>query len=261
MNAAPTKGTDAEVRVSLEADRLARSDRVRRANPYDRGTATWRRRFVRWTASRLAFPWLMRIDAVSGIENVPHAGPAILMFNHIAFVDPLIIMSVLPRNVVPLAKAEVMANPLLALVPWAYGVITVRRGEVDRQALLQSMQVLQAGEVLLLAPEGTRSPSLLPAKEGVAYLAAKTGAPIVPVALEGTEGFPSFSRGALRQGPGATIRFGRGFRFNVGARPDRETLHRMTEEAMYILAAMLPPERRGAYSDVAKATQETLEFV
>jgi 1-acyl-sn-glycerol-3-phosphate acyltransferase len=262
LNAAPTKGTDAEVKVGLEADRLARSDRVRRANAYEHGTSTWRRRFVRWTASRLAFPWLMRVDAVSGIENVPPVGPAILMFNHIAFVDPLIIMSVLPRNVVPLAKAEVMANPLLALIPWAYGVITVRRGEVDRQALLQSMQVLQAGEVLLLAPEGTRSPALLPAKEGVAYLAAKTGAPIVPVALEGTEGFPSFRRGAFRQGPGATIRFGRAFRLKVGtARPDREALHRMTEEAMYILAAMLPPERRGAYSDLGRASQTTLEFV
>lgn len=268
MNATPTKDvsdklerlSDAEARAAGKADRLTRFASSRPA--YDHSRFEWRRRFVRWTLSRIAYPWLMRIDHVSGIENVPATGPAILMFNHIAFVDPLIIISLLPRNVVGLAKAEVMANPLLALVPWAYAVITVRRGEVDRQALLRSMQVLLAGEVLLLAPEGTRSPALLPAKEGVAYLAAKTGAPIVPVAVEGTEGFPSLRRGALREGPGATIRFGRGFRFKVGtARPNREMLHRMTEEAMYILAAMLPPERRGAYSDLSRASQTTLEFV
>ena len=268
MNAAPTKGvpdkldllSEAEAPLSREADRLTRSAGLRPA--YEHRRFEWRRNFVRWSLSRIAYPWLMRIDAVSGVENIPLSGPAILMFNHIAFVDPLIIISLLPRNVVPLAKAEVMANPLLALVPWAYGVITVRRGEVDRQALVRSVHVLQAGEVVLLAPEGTRSPALLPAKEGVAYLAAKTGAPIVPVAVEGTEGFPSLRRGAFREGPGATIRFGRGFRFNVGtARPDREALHRMTEEAMYVLAAMLPPERRGAYSDLGKATRETLEFV
>ncbi|MEX0788455.1 MAG: lysophospholipid acyltransferase family protein [Anaerolineales bacterium] len=258
MNAAPANS--GEAKVAGEADRLTRSARKRPA--YDHRRFEWRRRFVRWALSPIAFPWLIRIDHVSGIENVPATGPAIVMFNHIAFVDPLIIISLLPRNVVGLAKAEVLSNPLLALVPWAYGVITVRRGEVDRLALVRSMQVLQAGEVLLLAPEGTRSPALLPAKEGVAYLAAKTGAPIVPVAVEGTEGFPSLRRGAFREGPGASIRFGRGFQFKVGTgRPDRETLHRMTDEAMYILAAMLPPERRGAYSDLSRASQTTFEFV
>ncbi|MGH2625439.1 MAG: lysophospholipid acyltransferase family protein, partial [Anaerolineales bacterium] len=192
---------------------------------------------------------------------LPRSGPAILMFNHIAFVDPLIIMCLLPRNVVPLAKEEVFDNLLMAIFPWIYKVIPVRRGEVDRRALTMALQVLQAGEVILLAPEGTRSPSLLPGKEGVAFLAARTGSPVVPVAVEGTEGFPTLRRERWR-GPGASIRLGRPFRFSIAtARPDRQLLRKMTDEALYVLAAMLPPHRRGAYADLARASQETIEFL
>ncbi len=96
-----------------------------------------------------------------------------------------------------------------------------------------------------------------PAKEGVAYLASRSGAPVIPVAVEGTEGYPSLSR----RTPGAVVRLGRPFRFRTaGQRPGREDLHRMTDEAMYVLAAMLPEARRGVYSDLTKATCETLEF-
>jgi 1-acyl-sn-glycerol-3-phosphate acyltransferase len=140
-----------------------------------------------------------------------------------------------------------------------YQVIPVRRGEVDRRAVTRALQVLQAGEVILLAPEGTRSPALLPARDGVSFLAARSGAPIIPVAVEGTEGFPSF-RSARWRKPGAFVRLGRPFRFrDTPGHPDRETLHQMTSEAMYVLAGMLPPERRGAYADMRMATQDTIE--
>ncbi len=228
---------------------------------YDHPKLELRRRVIRWVGVHLVFPLTVKVHGAAGLENLPASGPAILMFNHIAFVDPLVIVCLLPRSVVPLAKEEVFANPFLALLPWLYKVIPVRRGEVDRRALSMALQVLQAGEAILLAPEGTRSPSLLPGKEGVAYLAARTGAPIVPVAIEGTEGFPSFRRDRWR-GPAAFIRLGRPFRFSVDtARPDRLLLRKMTDEALYVLASMLPPERRGAYADLSRATQETIEFL
>jgi 1-acyl-sn-glycerol-3-phosphate acyltransferase len=126
----------------------------------------------------------------------------------------------------------------------------------------QVMEVIRAGEIVLVAPEGTRSPQLSQGKEGIAYLAGRSGAPVVPVAVDGTPGFPALRFFSSRwHGPGATVRFGRPFRFCPEIQPRRETLRQMTDEAMYILAAMLPEGRRGVYGDLSKATQETIEWL
>jgi len=258
---APSTGADVESEDRVRSGVAQRMLRTIGWRSYDHSKLELRRRVIRWVGRHLVFPLTVKMQGAAGLENMPASGAAILMFNHIAFVDPLVIMCLLPRNIVPLAKEELFTNPLLALIPWLYKVIPVRRGEVDRRALSMAQQVLQAGEVILLAPEGTRSPSLLPGKEGVAFLAARTGAPIVPVAVEGTEGFPSFRRERWR-GPGASIRLGSPFRFSVEtARPDRFLLRKMTDEALYVLASMLPPQRRGAYADLSRATQETIEFL
>jgi 1-acyl-sn-glycerol-3-phosphate acyltransferase len=99
-------------------------------------------------------------------------------------------------------------------------------------------------------------------KEGVAYLATRTAAPVVPVAMDNTEGFPAL-RGSTRwRGPGATVRFGRPFRFRSGLeRPGRELLRQMTDEALYVLAGLLPEKRRGVYADLSQATQDTIEWL
>ena len=135
------------------------------------------------------------------------------------------------------------------------------RGEVDRAALHEILKVLAASEVILIAPEGTRGSSLQRAKVGVAYLGYRSGAPIIPVALEGTTGFPTINPARWRQ-PGAVMRLGRPFRFRpVHDRPGRERLRQMTDEAMYALAAILPEARRGVYADLSAATTEMIEFV
>lgn len=261
MTCRPPPGPDVEGESPAPPGAAQRLLRASGWKSYDHTRLESRRRMVRWVGMHLIFPITVKLAGAAGLEHLPPSGPAILMFNHLAFVDPLVIICLLPRNVVPLAKEELFSNPFLALVPWIYRVIPVRRGEADRRALSMALQVLQAGEVVLLAPEGTRSPRLLPGKEGVAYLAARTGSPVVPVAVEGTEGFPSFRRERWR-GPGASIRLGRPFRFTSGTpRPDRSLLRKMTEEAMYVLAAMLPERRRGAYADLARATQETISFL
>jgi 1-acyl-sn-glycerol-3-phosphate acyltransferase len=199
------------------------------------------------------------VDHAEGIENVPAKGPAILMINHINFVDPFVVLHLLPRNIVPMAKIEVYNYPLIGIFPRIYGVIPVQREELDRRAVKGALDVLGAGEIILVAPEAHRGPQLRRGKEGVAYLATRANVPIVPVAIDGTIGFPSFPLLPRWREPGASVRFGDPFRFkSFGQRAGREMLRLMTDEAMYILAAMLPEYRRGAYADLSLATRETI---
>ena len=220
-----------------------------------------RRNFLRFLLRTLAFRLLARVDRVDGLENVPTEGPGIILINHIAFIDPIVIVHSLPRNIVPLAKIEVYEYPLVGIFPKMWGVIPVKRDEFDRQAIKRCLEVLNAGEILLMAPEGTRNHELQEAREGIAYLACRTGAPIIPVAIEGTEGFPTYRFSKRWQQPGAHIRFGRPFRYlpNI-TRPKQPMLRKMTDEAMYVLASMLPEKRRGVYADLSNMTKDTIEW-
>lgn len=227
-----------------------------RSRRYDHTRHESVRRVLRWMITSIGWRWLAKIDRIEGLENVPASGPAILMINHIAFIDPIVVLGNLPRNVIPMAKIEAYRVPVWGLFVWLWDVIPVRRGEVDREALSRALAVLAAGEIVLLAPQGTRQPALQQAKEGIAYLAHKSGAPVIPVAVEGTEGFPSLSRKRWA-GAGATVKFGKPIRFKpMPGRLLREALRQMTDEAMYRLAAMLPESRRGIYGDLSKATSE-----
>jgi 1-acyl-sn-glycerol-3-phosphate acyltransferase len=123
------------------------------------------------------------------------------------------------------------------------------------------LEVLKAGELVLVAPEGTRGTELKQGKEGIAYLASRSGAPVIPVAVEGTPGFPALRGTAAWRTPGAHVTFGRPFHFKPEYRhASREQLRQMTDEAMYVLASMLSPSRRGVYSDLSRATQETITW-
>ena len=229
---------------------------------YDHARLEPKRRFLRFLMKWIGFTTLAKLDKVEGLENVPAAGPAILMINHIAFIDPLVVMHVLPRNIVPLAKIEVYNYPVIGIFPHLWEVIPVRRDEVDRRAVQQVLEVLSAGEIVLVAPEGTRSPQLGRDKEGVAYLASRSGAPVIPVAVDGTPGFPALRFTRPWKGPGASVKFGQPFRFRSElGRASQEKLRQMTDEAMYVLAALLPAHRRGDYADLTQATQETIEWL
>jgi 1-acyl-sn-glycerol-3-phosphate acyltransferase len=232
------------------------------SNPYIHARWERRRRFLRFLIRYIGFTTLAKLHRVEGLENVPGVGGAILMINHIAFIDPIVVLHTLPRNIVPLAKIEVYSYPGISIFPRLWGVIPVRREEFDRRAVQQVLQVLNAGEIVLVAPEGTRGPSLTQGKEGVAYLGYRSAAPVIPVAIDGTVGFPALRFSKAWRQPGAVVKFGRPFRFRLGLkRPGRDDLRKMTDEAMYILAAMLPPHRRGVYSDLSRATQETIEWL
>lgn len=229
---------------------------------YHHSDYLWRRRFCRFLLKAVGFTLLVRMSKVEGLENVPDQGPAVLMMNHIAFVDPIILVHTAPRHIVPLAKTEAYEYPLVGIFPKIWGVIPVARQGIDRRAVAQALDVLKAGEIVLVAPEGTRREALTNPREGAAYLASRSGAPIVPVALERTKGFPTFPFSKRWWGPGAEVRYGRPFRFKPGYERARgDTLRKLMDEAMFVLARMLPENRRGAYADLSKATEDTIEWL
>lgn len=228
---------------------------------YDHTRHEARRWFLRWLVTTIGYRTIAKLDSVEGLEHVPVSGPAIVIFNHIAVIDPIVIMSALPRNVVPFAKEEAYHDALIGVFPRMWSAIPIRRGAVDRQAIRYALGVLDAGEMLLVAPEGTRNPSLQQAREGIAYLGFRSGAPIVPVGLEGTDQFPAITPKSRKQ-PGASIRVGPSFRYNQsGQRPPMSRLRQMADEAMYELAKLLPASRRGVYSDLEAATTNWIAFV
>jgi 1-acyl-sn-glycerol-3-phosphate acyltransferase len=237
-------------------------DSRRRTSGYNHASFEVRRQTLRWLLRVIGVPLLAKVDLVEGIENVPPAGQAILLINHIAFIDPIVVLHLLPRNIVPLAKVEVYNYPVVGIFPKIWGVIPVKREEVDRHAVQSCLEILRAGEIILVAPEGTRGPALKQGREGVAYLASRSGAPVIPVAIDGTEGFPALRFTHRWRQPGAHIRFGRPFRYHPDLnRSKAQTLRQMTDEAMYVLSSLLPEYRRGVYADLSKATQETFEWL
>jgi len=206
----------------------------------------------------MLFKILLKIEII-GLENVPLQGTLIFMINHVSFLDPVLLVGLMPRQVTPFAKIETLSYPALGFLIRLYGVVPVRRGEVDRRALQQAIATLTTGEALLVAPEGTRSHDgrLQKAHDGIAYIALRTGATIIPVAISGQERFPA-SLTRLRRTK-IRIRIGNPFRFAPG-KVSRDELRAMTKEAMYQLASLLPSERRGVYSDIESATEERLVF-
>ena len=220
-----------------------------------------RRKVIRFLLRNIGFTLLAKVDRIEGVENVPAQGPAILMINHINFTDPFVVLNALPRNIIPMAKVEVYNYPIVGIFPRIYGVIPVQREEFDRRAVQGALEVLRAGEIILVAPEAHRGPQLRQGKEGVAYLATRANVPIVPVAIDGTIGFPALRFMPRWREPGAVVKFGKSFRFKTSGRAGREMLRQMTDEAMYVLAALLPEYRRGVYSDLSRATRDTIEWV
>lgn len=195
---------------------------------------------------------------------MPASGPTMLVMNHTASIDPfLAIGGVRKRFVVPMTKIENLENPLLRLGVQLWGAYSVRRGEIDRKALLNSIELIRSGQLVLIAPEGTRTPTgLQEAKDGMTYVATKANAVIVPLGISGAIPWKENMK-RLRRTP-IHLNFGRAFRLKTGGREriPRDELTQMTHEAMYQLALAIPdPALRGIYSDVSKATTEYIEFV
>ena len=182
---------------------------------------------------------------VEGREHLPATGGYIVAANHISGYDPPAIEFALRTPVRYMGKQELFQVPLLGGFLRALGNFPVRRGESDRQAMGTALRVLEAGQPLGYFPEGTRSKDgrLRRAKPGVAFLARRSGAPIVPVAVVGTP------RAGLRLPPRADIvvRIGEPLtaaELGAGARDDQA----LADAIMRRVAALLPAEMRGIYA-------------
>ena len=209
-------------------------------------------------------PFRMCVLNITGNEHIPDVGPVIMMMNHISALDPGLVMgAVTNRFVIPMTKIENTHFAAGALVVWWWDAYTVRRGEVDRSALLNSIELLKSGQCILIAPEGHRQKTgLARPKEGLAYVATKADAVIVPTAISGAIGWKE--KWTHFQRPHIDVNFGRPFRFKTDGRKrlPREELTAMTDEAMYQLALAVTDENmRGIYSDVSKASARFLEFI
>lgn len=127
---------------------------------------------------------------VEGREHIPLTGPFILSPVHRSNIDTPLVAACTSRRVHYMGKQEMWKYKLSAAFFTAMGGIPVNRGAADREALRKSAQVIEAGEPLVIFPEGTRrsGPVVEEMFEGAAYVATKTGAPIVPVGIGGSEG-------------------------------------------------------------------------
>ncbi|MHB1548199.1 MAG: lysophospholipid acyltransferase family protein, partial [Acidimicrobiales bacterium] len=124
---------------------------------------------------------------VEGADAVPGEGPVIIAPVHRSFIDFFFVAQVTPRKLHYMAKAELFTRPWFARFLASLGVFPVHRGSADRDALRRAQRVLDAGEVLVLFPEGERrvGPIVGSLHEGAAFLAARSDAPIVPVGIAG----------------------------------------------------------------------------
>ena len=183
---------------------------------------------------------------VTGRENVPAEGPTILALNHIHMFDPGAIVTAVRRRIYTMAAAKWRENGFINAFLRIAGTIYVRRGEVDRRALRDALRVLTDGQVLAIAPEGTRSrgKGLGRAKPGVAYLASRTASTIVPIAFWGIERLSEWRR--LRR-PTLNVVIGKPFRLPVGKDAGGERLQELSDQIMVRIGTMLPEDYRGAY--------------
>jgi len=193
-----------------------------------------------------AFFRLARCE-VEGIENIPPEGPVLVVSNHLSLADPPLLGVKLGRKVRFMAKKELFRFRWLGYFIRGLGAFPVHRGRLDRRALRQSLEVIGNGEVLVVFPEGMRSRSgqLRRAFSGVALIALKSKAPVVPVGISGTEDIKEFWR--LRR-PQIKVTIGSPFTLpSVDGKLTKEELAVLTDEIMGRVAQLLPVKYQGHY--------------
>jgi len=184
---------------------------------------------------------------VHGLENIPESGAVILTCNHFSVGDPPTLTGTFPRRIVWMAKQELFDFPVFGKLYSMGGFISVRRFEGDLRAVRRSQAALRRGHVLGMFPEGTRSGGRLGRGEpGTALIALRTGAPILPAAIWGTENvkLPRSLFGRTH----VHIRFGERYRLPETTKVTKKQVAEGTEQIMRRIADLLPTQYRGVYA-------------
>jgi 1-acyl-sn-glycerol-3-phosphate acyltransferase len=225
-----------------------------------------RRRLIRGLmqrASRLAFSILTDME-IEGREHLPNSGPLIVVGNHFSFLDPAVLVGVAPWPLEFLGGMELPnAPPIVRWIPKLWGYYPVLRGGNSRRALRAAETVLGQGGIVGVFPEaGNWAQVLRPARPGTAYLAVRTGVPLLPI---GYHGLPHvFERLRERRRARVTVRVGKPFgpfRVTARGRERRRVLDGIGHEIMERIAALIPDEKRGYLSsnraarEAAKGTE------
>jgi 1-acyl-sn-glycerol-3-phosphate acyltransferase len=189
-----------------------------------------------------------------GLENVPCAGPLLVASNHLSNADPIILEAAFPRPLFFLGKAELFRNPLFCWVLRRFGAIPLERGTADRAALRRARAVLEQGIALGIYPEGVRSRTgaLVKGLPGAGLIALQSDAPVLPVAIYGTEFFPVNGEVPPRRPKelprGVTVHFGAPIRIPKRVDGERVTADEATHLIMVRIAELLPERYRGVYA-------------
>lgn len=186
-------------------------------------------RLVYWTFRAFAQPFLMIYFRLrrTGREHVPKDGPVILAANHRSFLDPFVIGCCVGRPIYFVAKKELFHRRLNGWFLNCLGAFPIRRGDSDEESMATALALLQRGEVVMIFPEGTRHRSgpLHAPKRGVGRLALESGAPVVPIAVRGTERV----RTGWRIRPvRVDLRFGRPLTYPTVDRPSQHLANEVT---------------------------------
>lgn len=202
-----------------------------------------------WPLARFLLHLLFGFS-VKGQEHVPKTGPVILAANHLSILDPIAVGAGVWRPVSFFARADLFRLPVLSWLLPRIHAIPVERGESDLAAIKRALRTLERGFAFGIFPEGTRSRTgrLQPFKTGVAAIALRTGTPVVPVAVMGTEkALPVGSRRIRLRRPIRVV-YGEPIPVLKKERPSREDLLRLTREIEAKVAELLDPPYRPTQS-------------
>ena len=201
------------------------------------------------------FPLLFDMH-VRGLEHVPPDGSLILASNHVSNFDPILLGTYVPRTTTFVAKQELYRVAPMALLWHLWGAVLVRRDGLDMRPLRQLLRILAEGGTVGMFPEGTRSRGrgLRRPLPGVAYLAVKSGVPILPVAVWGADTL-DLKRRMVRGRPRVDVRVGPMLVPELPTgRVTREVLDQVGEDVMRRIAALLPERLRGVYAATSEGS-------
>ena len=190
---------------------------------------------------------------VRGRQNVPKQGPLLIVANHLHLADPLILGGSINRRVMFMAKEELFRPRFVGYLLRKLGAFPVKKRQLNRRAFQWADQLLSQGLALAAFPEGRRSKDaqLQPAFSGMALLASRSGAPVLPVSITGTENIRGMTWWFRR--PQVTVNIGRPF--HLPPPSDKLTkveLTELTDSIMEHIAELLPKKYRGNYSGMKR---------